>query len=359
MRPVVTLLRTVAVLAVSGVMRALNAATAQEVEAQLLQALGMRRRPKASDLVIPEYMVRMYEAQSGLQFETTNFASSGKHTGSANTLRSLSAVNAAAGVLSDAKSRTFFQFDTRHWPQEELKAAELRFHLNPSETLGRRRVYTLSVLEVVSARRGQPPVLRTLDTKRVDAGDSVTEGWYSLDVLPAVARWMEGGRTHGGLVVEVRAVNPGKGAGVTSWTVEHPTVLVYTDDGKDTNRMKRDAGPKRKNRKKKRRRKTNCRRHPLYVDFQDVGWNDWIVAPPGYHAYFCHGECPFPMADHLNSTNHAIVQTLVNSVNPSAVPRACCVPTDLSPISMLYLDETDKVVLKNYKDMVVEGCGCR
>lgn len=34
-----------------------------------------------------------------------------------------------------------------------------------------------------------------------------------------------------------------------------------------------------------------------------------------------------------------------------------CVPTELSAISMLYLDENEKVVLKNYQDMVVEGCG--
>ncbi len=39
--------------------------------------------------------------------------------------------------------------------------------------------------------------------------------------------------------------------------------------------------------------------------------------------------------------------------------RSCCVPTELSPISMLYLDEYEKVVLKNYENMVVEGCGCR
>jgi len=358
MQPVLAVLRTVVVMAVVEVSTTFGASPS-EVEAQLLKALGMRRRPKNSKIVIPEYMVKMYEAQSGLQFETTNFASTGKLTGSANTLRSLSAINVVAGEVSESKSRTFFKFDMRHWPQEELKAAELRLNLKPSNILPRRRLYTVSVLEVVSARRGEAPVLRTLDTKRVDAGDGVTEGWYTMDVLPAVARWASEGRAHGGLVVEIRPVNKNKGAGVTSWALEHPTVLVYTDDGGDGNRMKRDTTPRRKNRKKKRRRKTNCRRHPLYVDFMDVGWNDWIVAPPGYHAYFCHGECPFPMADHLNSTNHAIVQTLVNSVNPSAVPRACCVPTDLSPISMLYLDETDKVVLKNYKDMVVEGCGCR
>lgn len=104
--------------------------------------------------------------------------------------------------------------------------------------------------------------------------------------------------------------------------------------------------------------RARCRRHPLYVDFKDVGWNKWIVAPSGYDAFFCLGECSFPLADHMNSSSHAMVQTLVNSVN-GAVPKACCVPTALSPIAMLYLDQNDRVVLKNYQDMVVEGCGCR
>ena len=54
----------------------------------------------------------------------------------------------------------------------------------------------------------------------------------------------------------------------------------------------------------------------LTFKWLQVGWNDWIVAPPHYDAHFCHGECPFPLADHLNATNHAIVQTLVNGVNP-------------------------------------------
>ncbi|CAK9304716.1 unnamed protein product [Gordionus sp. m RMFG-2023] len=111
--------------------------------------------------------------------------------------------------------------------------------------------------------------------------------------------------------------------------------------------------------RRRKRRWSNCRRHPLYVDFSDVGWNDWIVAPPGYQAFYCSGECPFPLADHMNSTNHAIIQTLVNSVNRKLAPTVCCVPTEHSPISILYLDEYEKVVLKNYQDMVVVGCGCR
>lgn len=38
---------------------------------------------------------------------------------------------------------------------------------------------------------------------------------------------------------------------------------------------------------------------------------DWIIAPEGYAASYCDGECSFPLNAHMNATNHAIVQTLV------------------------------------------------
>lgn len=142
-----------------------------------------------------------------------------------------------------------------------------------------------------------------------------------------------------------RAKNPRGQRSQVSWRD------VWTDK-----RVKRNNGGL--SVKLKRLSRARCRRHPLYVDFKEVGWNKWIVAPTGYEAFFCLGECRFPLADHMNSSSHAMVQTLLNSVN-GAVPRACCVPTTLSPIALLYLDKEDHVVLKNYQDMVVEGCGCR
>ena len=102
-----------------------------------------------------------------------------------------------------------------------------------------------------------------------------------------------------------------------------------------------------------------CRRRSLYVDFVEIEWNDWIIAPQGYEAFVCAGSCPTILPDHLNATNHAQIQSLLHSVNPRDVPAPCCVPTELSPISMLYVDETDKVVLRNYADMVIDSCGCR
>lgn len=40
---------------------------------------------------------------------------------------------------------------------------------------------------------------------------------------------------------------------------------------------------------------------------------DWIIAPEGYAAYYCEGECAFPLNSYMNATNHAIVQTLVSN----------------------------------------------
>uniref|UniRef100_A0A669BCK7 Growth differentiation factor 5 n=1 Tax=Oreochromis niloticus TaxID=8128 RepID=A0A669BCK7_ORENI len=102
-----------------------------------------------------------------------------------------------------------------------------------------------------------------------------------------------------------------------------------------------------------------CHRRRLHVNFKEMGWDDWIIAPLEYDAYHCDGACDFPIRSHLEPTNHAIIQTLINSMDPESTPPTCCVPTRLSPISILYIDSANNVVYKQYEDMVVESCGCR
>lgn len=217
--------------------------------------------------------------------------------------------------------------------------------------------------------------------------------WESFDVTGAFTK-AKGQKAHLGFLVEVEPPNSSHalrhrrvplrarrspGEEETRWALERPLLVTYSHDqrGQPLSRGKRHrrsqlgrlpqkggrkttrvpaSRSKPKNLKPKANRK--CRRHRLFVDFKAVGWNDWIVAPRGYHAFYCSGECRFPLADHMNSSSHAVVQTMLNSVN-AKVPKPCCVPTDLSPIAMLYLDQHDMVVLKTYQDMVVEGCGCR
>ena len=296
------------------------------------------------------------------------------------------------------------RFNVESLPQREvIGASELLLHrTSMADMLDENHSHRINVYEIIKILKpslmGAPtrhisdtpsPITRLLDTRLVDIRNTT---WERFDVSIAALKWRQGlpGSNHG-LLVEVLDANnspPQKAMKKHvrlkrnlhpevedhNWVDFRPTLLTYLHDGQETDLQRRER-PKRStlstnssrkrdlnsSKKKKKRKKKNrpCARHNLYVDFSDVGWNDWIVAPHGYDAFYCQGQCLFPLAEHLNATNHAIVQTLANSVNPLVAPRACCVPTKLSPISMLYIDEHNLVVLKSYPFMVVDSCGCR
>ncbi|XP_074837843.1 bone morphogenetic protein 10 [Carettochelys insculpta] len=102
-----------------------------------------------------------------------------------------------------------------------------------------------------------------------------------------------------------------------------------------------------------------CKRTSLYIDFKEIGWDSWIIAPTGYEAYECRGVCSYPLTEHVTPTKHAIVQTLVHLKNSQKASKACCVPTKLDPISLLYLDAGVVTYKFKYEGMVVAECGCR
>lgn len=140
-----------------------------------------------------------------------------------------------------------------------------------------------------------------------------------------------------------------------------PVLIIYSGVI-PRERSKRASTRKHKSRhgrKKQHRRGESCRRKSMKVNFKQVGWDSWIVAPPEFNAYYCDGLCRIPLGQHMNVTNHAIVQAMINSVSPTKAPGPCCVPTELEQISLLYFDEYGVVKLKAYTSMVAKSCGCR
>ncbi|XP_063289926.1 bone morphogenetic protein 2-like [Pelobates fuscus] len=102
-----------------------------------------------------------------------------------------------------------------------------------------------------------------------------------------------------------------------------------------------------------------CKRKPMYVDFEEIGWDAWIISPKGYNAYFCKGTCSFPLGQDMGATNHASVQSIVHILKLNKdVSKPCCVPNKLTSINLLYFNEEENVVLKQYNDMVAVSCGC-
>lgn len=105
--------------------------------------------------------------------------------------------------------------------------------------------------------------------------------------------------------------------------------------------------------------KMPCQRMPLYVDFEEIGWSGWIVSPRGYNAYHCKGSCAFPLGQNMRPTNHATVQSIINALKLNKdIETPCCVPDKLFSINLLYFDDDENVVLKQYDDMVAGSCGC-
>ena len=86
---------------------------------------------------------------------------------------------------------------------------------------------------------------------------------------------------------------------------------------------------------------------------------------PGYTANYCEGDCPFPLDLNFNATNHATVQAILHMHtgtyrnNNRRLPNPCCVPATLEGIHVLYLDDLNNVVLKEFSGMIATSCGCQ
>ncbi|KAK2509165.1 hypothetical protein MC885_010366 [Smutsia gigantea] len=220
-----------------------------------------------------------------------------------------------------------------------------------------------------------------LDSRTLWASE---EGWLVFDITATSNHWVVNPRHNLGLQLSVetldgQSINP-KLAGLIGRhgpQNKQPFMVAFFKATEVHLRSTRSTGGKQRSQNRSKTPKNQealrvanvaensssdqrqaCKKHELYVSFRDLGWQDWIIAPEGYAAYYCEGECAFPLNSYMNATNHAIVQTLVHFINPETVPKPCCAPTQLNAISVLYFDDSSNVILKKYRNMVVRACGC-
>ncbi|XP_054678478.1 bone morphogenetic protein 5 isoform X2 [Grus americana] len=209
-----------------------------------------------------------------------------------------------------------FRFDLTQIPHgEAVTAAEFRIYKDRSNSRFENETIQISIYQIIKEYPNRDADLFLLDTRKAQASDV---GWFVFDITVTSNHWV---------------INPQNNLGLQ--------LCAETGDDYNTSEQKQA-----------------CKKHELYVSFRDLGWQDWIIAPEGYAAFYCDGECSFPLNAHMNATNHAIVQTLVHLMFPDHVPKPCCAPTKLNAISVLYFDDSSNVILKKYRNMVVRSCGC-
>ncbi|KAG5842293.1 hypothetical protein ANANG_G00176080 [Anguilla anguilla] len=274
-----------------------------------------------------------------------------------------------------------FRFDLTPLPQgEAVTAAEFRIYKTLS--IGQRnRTLHISVYEILKENRHREPELVLLDMQSVPAGQ---EGWLAFDVTSASNRWLLHPRSNLGIRLYVeteedRSLSAGWVGlvGRRGPRSKQPFMVTFFRASQGPYRAPRAL---RHNNQRKKKPKYDlphpnrlpgifdnnhansgrqaCKKHELYVSFGDLGWKDWVLAPEGYSAFYCDGECLYPLGSCMNATNHAMIQLVVHLMKPDEVPKACCAPTKLSPISVLFYDDNNNVILKRQRNMVVKTCGC-
>uniref|UniRef100_A0A3B4H0Q7 Bone morphogenetic protein 5 n=1 Tax=Pundamilia nyererei TaxID=303518 RepID=A0A3B4H0Q7_9CICH len=340
----------------------------REIQREILSILGLPHRPRpfspgkqASSA--PLFMLDLYNAQGPAltTAQDTNFLNDADMV--------MSFVNLVEKDKDFSHQRRHykeFRFDLTQIPDgEAVTAAEFRIYKDRSHARYDNITLKVTIYQVIK----EDAETFLLDSKKVQASDG---GWLVFDITATSNHWVMNPQQNLGLqlcveTVDGRSINM-KSAGIIGRNgpqSKQPFLVAFFKASGVLLRSVRAAGGKKKNHNRNKlnnqqqsSKKQACKKHELYVSFRDLGWQDWIIAPEGYAAFYCDGECSFPLNAHMNATNHAIVQTLVHLMFPDNVPKPCCAPTKLNAISVLYFDDSSNVILKKYRNMVVRSCGC-
>ncbi|XP_004583383.2 growth/differentiation factor 2 [Ochotona princeps] len=366
----------------------------ENVKVDFLRSLNLSGVP-AQDrtrLEPPQYMIDLYN----------RYTSDKSSTPASNIVRSFSVEDAISVASTDGFTfqRHTLLFNISIPRHEQITRAELRLYVSCQSHVDAAHALegSLVIYDVLDAWDGNSGTKSFLVSQ-----DIRDEGWETLEVSSAVKRWVRADAKKSKNKLEVMVESRRKGCDKLDVSVPPasenlPFFVVFSNDRsngtKETRLELREmigheqdsvlrklskstdghgdeeeeeevdtashAGSSLARRKRSAGASSHCQKTSLRVNFEDIGWDSWIIAPKEYDAYECQGGCFFPLADDVTPTKHAIVQTLVHLKFPTKVGKACCVPTKLSPISILYKDDMGVPTLKyHYEGMSVAECGCR
>ncbi|XP_077359946.1 growth/differentiation factor 2 [Festucalex cinctus] len=353
------------------------------IKEDFLRKLNLSDVPQEHGKIYPpQFMMELYN----------KYASDSTAIPQSDVIRSFTVQDITHSVTNSPKSRHRLLFNVSIPSHEKVIAAELQlFFLKRAGSRATSHSFTASV-NVYKTDYGVSKSNSELLACKELTGSQNT--WVTLDVTSAVQSGVASGdgRTGFDVVVDGNDCEDG-GAGLSlSFSVGDNTsaaLIVFSDDvGSRRREAKKELGqmilheeetivhhepswnaedhlanqiPGARYRRRKRRKAEQeyCRRTSLKVNFRDIGWDSWIVAPPEYDAFECRGLCSYPLTDESTPSKHALIQTLMNIRNPKKANMACCVPIKLDPITVMYQENGLVTIRYLYEEMKVAECGCR
>ena len=113
---------------------------------------------------------------------------------------------------------------------------------------------------------------------------------------------------------------------------------------------------------------SDCGLRSWTLPLSSIHFNNTIMSPDNIKANYCSGSCSSYLARLVSmqdrgetSTHHTYLKYIYRSMHPDHrdLPRACCVPTEFKPMSIIVRHKNPTVIeLKIIDRMVATGCGC-
>ncbi|XP_056294100.1 inhibin beta B chain isoform X1 [Pseudoliparis swirei] len=324
------------------------------VKHQLLEKLHLKERPNITQTIPrPALLTALRKLDSG------RFGNDGTHE----LEKSILTKNQGYEILSfadlnetesgDAASLSLtFQFLQERGHSIQVLHSSLWIYVRSSED--RNRDSRLSARVFLSAEGGGSSSNRTLVMEKML--EVQASNWHTFPITRTLQAFLDGGQHR--LHLEVSCIEGGKNLcslHSSADTGNQPFLVAQV-------RLREDHS---KHTVRKRSLHCGddvsvCCKREFYIKFKDIQWNDWIIAPDGYHMNYCMGQCPQHLSGSpgIASSFHATVfsQLKVNGINTAA--SSCCVATERRPLSMVYFNSQHSIVKKDIPDMIVESCGC-
>uniref|UniRef100_A0A914WJZ3 TGF-beta family profile domain-containing protein n=1 Tax=Plectus sambesii TaxID=2011161 RepID=A0A914WJZ3_9BILA len=104
----------------------------------------------------------------------------------------------------------------------------------------------------------------------------------------------------------------------------------------------------------------SCCLNNFYMNFTEIGWDDWIIQPKGYEANYCTGNCRLHQQNQLHSK---ILRTIAYTKERNSEPFdeqmiPCCAPKRFSPLRIIYAVGPNDIRTKKVNGMKALECGC-
>ncbi|RZF41827.1 hypothetical protein LSTR_LSTR005289 [Laodelphax striatellus] len=253
-------------------------------------------------------------------------------------------------------------------PELRVKSATLWVRLEPSSSLSAERLgrlrdrnLTLWIFRVSPHRLANTTHLSGKDFDEhteVSASLQVPMsglGWQKFEVTSTVASWYgQGLRDRLRLLVDCSGCEQlvvAQGQTAAASAPERPFLVVHTEPAV-ARRVRRRAlecsgGVK------------QCCKQRFFVSFKQLGWEDWIIAPSGYFANYCKGDCGGVHRTpdtYLNYYTHVIEE--YRKLDKLSGIQPCCAPLKFSSMSLIYFGPDSNIIKRDLPKMVVDECGC-